>query len=222
LIVIAYVDWPENRSTMHNTIFSFLLLAVGLTACSSGSQGKELDAVGREARSSYASLDLMYDLIDQDLHLVDFEPTRSDQLPTFGSIRYDGVVSVVIFQPSETDPEPVFEQAVIGEAHVDVVFGDDTLSGGASNFFNDDNGLPVSGELVFTNGRIDRTLEENVTTITTAGEISFDDGIVSVDSELSGALISTKGDYLVLRGRDPLVLDGSAATMIGIKVVAEQ
>ena len=82
--------------------------------------------------------------------------TDPSTLPTSGSATYDGLVDMSAAGEAET-----FFETMTGEVSgLDVGFGDDTVTGTATNFVTSDEER-LAGEVTFGGGFVDRAVEPN-------------------------------------------------------------
>lgn len=122
---------------MRKTFFTVGFISV-LGACGGGDGGSGGDGGFAEKENA------VLDLVNQ---LSQFDITPAETIPVTGVANYVGLVGF-----SEPD------YAVIGDLSIGVNFGNDAISGNASNFADSD-GVNYTGSLTVNNGSIDRTAD---------------------------------------------------------------
>ena len=83
-----------------------------------------------------------------------------------------------------------------------------------------DDGTPTNGSLSLTDGVIAQDATSQSIAATLVGEITFEEGVVSVDTEVAGAFTSEDASYLHLRADDEIEVAGSDVTNISVRILA--
>ncbi len=150
------------------------LSVFSLVACGGGSSG---NAVGAASFRSLTS-----ELGQAEDFLEETDLTRANQIPTSGTARYNGVISVFeAAGPSALDADRI-SYSTVGEMAVTANFRNGAVSGSASNFYEVRNPNAASAGQLQSAGQI-------------AGTLTLDAAINSglVEGEMEGRLIKTSG-----------------------------
>lgn len=114
-----------------------------------------------------------------------------DEVPTSGRVAYDGPLIVGVIGGVLND------RVIAGDMSLDVNFGSNEITGGASDFVDDLN-RPYSGSLDVTSGLIVRSGALNgVATGELGGTLTNTSvGVVDVDAAFLGAFVDDGAEYL--------------------------
>lgn len=191
-----------------NGYIKYTLMCLLLCSCS-GSGGTEADA----------PLDRLEAMRTETSQLVaKFSPvayTELTDVPPVGSASYRGFVSAQLSNTSDNVTD-----TLIGELSIDVNFAESDIVTGAAEGFLDENGLPLTGMLVLSNGTLDRAGDPNTdATFTFAGAGS----LVDASGQTLNILANFEGDFLENNysgvGGDflgQIIVDGNAQSLGGL------
>lgn len=194
--------------TIRLSCFALILL---LSACAGGRNSADPEVAQDDETIRFQELNELFLQLEDNVDT--FDRTPSANLPGAGTVRYEGVARAIIYQTNE---------AVLGNAYVDVSFSDDTLSGAAGDFFLVRSEASTPGELVFADGQISRDAPESSLVVQATGQITFLNGVAGIDTELEGGFTSSSADHLFFRNRDMIDLGGGDVDTIFLSVIASQ
>ena len=157
-----------------------LLPVVALSACttegtSTGSPLPQFD--------SYADYDSFGQSLANASASLGF--TDPSTLPTSGSATYDGVLGLV-FEPGTTA-----ESSAIGTMQMNVLFGENDITGNVTDFIDDSN-RAYQGTLTINNGDIDRGADvefEFTYFADLGGQLTGPSGTMTIDAIMAGDLL---------------------------------
>lgn len=176
-------------------IVASTLAACGGSSTSSGSSpSASFSEIADEARDFF-----------EELETTPF--TSPTTLPSSGSATYDGVIGANLDNGS----------AVAGDLELIANFGSDSISGSASNFF-DDQENSLGGSLAISDSFLDRTANTDIDYTfgaSLAGTLTSDDGDAVVDAIILGDFLGSSHRNVggivfgsVTQNNDTLFLDG--------------
>jgi len=116
--------------------------------------------------------------------------TLSGDLPISGDAEFNGIFQVAVGIDVDNP-----QSAAVGDAQLNVDFANNSLSGSASNFIDQD-GDAVTGTVGFDNGIIGRDQANATVTTDTSGSINLDTGATAFDQQLTGGFFGPTGDII--------------------------
>lgn len=162
-----------------------LIALLSLAACSGGSGGDGVAGDGEDVVAPDPAPELGF---QERLAAADVTP--SADLPVTGTAVFDGLFQVAV----GTDVDNPLSSAS-GDARLDVDFADNSLTGVANNFVDQD-GDQISGSVNFENGVIDRSLANATIVTETSGSIALDTGDTAFDQQLAGGFFGETGEFI--------------------------
>ena len=164
---------------MTRTVLAAAIACTALGACTVvGSEPQTIEELNAYSQDLQARLD-------------DTSVISGQDMPTSGSSRYEGIMSLAL-------PDGSFGiYVVLGNLELDVPFAPGAEVTGQADGFVEQSGAPFDGALTVAGGAVDRGGDAQLVDAAVTGTLSFEDQSFGVNRELSGTFQGDGGPDMI-------------------------